>query len=36
MKIKKKELRKREAQLPINYPDPTVLPEAVPGGVIDL
>ncbi|KPI87936.1 hypothetical protein ABL78_2975 [Leptomonas seymouri] len=36
MKIKKKELRKREAQLPINYPDPDVLPESLPGGAIDL
>jgi hypothetical protein len=35
MKIKKKELRKREAQLPINYPDPDVLPESLPGGAID-
>ncbi|KAK7194106.1 Nucleolar protein,Nop52 [Novymonas esmeraldas] len=36
MKIKKKELRKREAQLPINYPDPDVLPDSLPGGAIDL
>lgn len=36
MKIKKKELRKRQAQLPINYPDPEVLPKALPGGTIDL
>ncbi|CAG9572124.1 conserved hypothetical protein [Leishmania major strain Friedlin] len=36
MKIKKKDLRKREAQLPINYPDPDVLPDSLPGGVIDL
>lgn len=36
MKIKKKELRKRQAQLPINYPDPEVLPDALPGGIIDL
>lgn len=35
MKIKKKDLRKREAQLPINYPDPEVLPESLPGGAID-
>lgn len=38
MKIKKKELRRGLAQLPINYPDPDVLPEALPdlGGLIDL
>ncbi|KAG5482011.1 hypothetical protein LSCM1_05725 [Leishmania martiniquensis] len=36
MKIKKKDLRKREAQLPINYPDPDVLPGSLPGGAIDL
>ncbi|CBZ40963.1 uncharacterized protein, partial [Leishmania mexicana MHOM/GT/2001/U1103] len=36
MKIKKKDLRKREAQLPINYPDPDVLPDSLPGGVIDI
>ncbi|KAG5508959.1 hypothetical protein GH5_06178 [Leishmania sp. Ghana 2012 LV757] len=36
MKIKKKDLRKREAQLPINYPDPDVLPDSLPGGAIDL
>ncbi|KAG5508796.1 hypothetical protein JKF63_05295 [Porcisia hertigi] len=35
MKIKKKDLRKREAQLPINYPDPDVIPDSLPGGVID-
>ncbi|CAM37728.1 conserved hypothetical protein [Leishmania braziliensis MHOM/BR/75/M2904] len=36
MKIKKKDLRKREAQLPINYPDPDVLPDSLPGGIINL
>lgn len=38
MKIKKKDLRRGLAQVPINYPDPDVLPEALPdlGGVIDL
>ncbi|CCW65785.1 unnamed protein product [Phytomonas sp. EM1] len=36
MKIKKKELRKGLAQLPINYPDPEILPDALPGGRIDM
>lgn len=36
MKIKKKDLRKRQAQLPINYPDPEVLPDSLPGGMLDL
>lgn len=38
MKIKKKELRRGLAQLPINYPDPDVVPEALLdlGGSIDL
>ncbi|CAD2212732.1 Nucleolar protein,Nop52, putative [Angomonas deanei] len=36
MKIKKKDLRKRLAQLPINYPDPTVTEDGVPGGHLNL
>lgn len=36
MKIKKKELRRGLAQIPINYPNPDVLPESLPGGVVDL
>lgn len=36
MKIKKKELRKGLAQLPINYPAPSVLPDSLPGGVLDM
>lgn len=36
MKIKKKELRRGLAQLPINYPDPDVIPEALPGGALDM
>lgn len=37
MKIKKKDLRRGLAQLPINYPDPSIVDEFLPGGgVINL